>query len=401
MNRSWVRWIVLGCLAWSAACAPAPTRAPEPTDSRLTGDQVATLLAAPLPANTLVPPPITPIATPDLTQASLPNPDLTATPTRDLTLYPMPGQATPTTGSGYPAPGQGVAESPPSGTALPTRTPAASVTPGGHVPDFTHIFVLVFENKEFGSVIGNSQMPVLNRLARENTLLTQYYAVRHPSLPNYVALIGGDTFNIDSDCETCYVNSTSLPDLIEAAGRTWRTYQEDMPSACFTGGSSGEYAKKHNPFMYFDPIRTNAARCQAGVVPLTQLEADLTGGNMPDFAFITPNLCNSGHDCGLDVSDAWIGTQVDRIVASPAYDDSSLIVLTWDEGQGEHTCCGLTTGGGRVAAVLISPLAKTGFEDDTPYSHYSLLATIADAWKLPRIGHAADAETSVIMAPWE
>jgi hypothetical protein len=78
-----------------------------------------------------------------------------------------------------------------------------------------------------------------------------------------------------------------------------------------------------------------------------------------------------------------------------------LIVLTWDEGQGEHSCCGLSTGGGRIATVLISPLAKNGFEDVTPYTHYSLLRTISEAWGLPLVGHAADAETNLITAPWK
>src|SRR5215210_5696501 len=120
---------------------------------------------------------------------------------------------------------------PPTLTPLPTMT--ATATPKPLVPNFGHIVLILFENKEFGSVIGNSLMPGYNQLAREYTLLTQYYAIRHPSLPNYLALIGGDTFGIEVNCNDCFVNVSSLPDLIESSGRTWRSYQEDMPEPCF------------------------------------------------------------------------------------------------------------------------------------------------------------------------
>src|SRR5690349_623575 len=102
-------------------------------------------------------------------------------------------------------------------TETPTPTPSPTLTPTPTpkplVPNFQHIVLILFENKEFGSVIDNPQMPTYNQLARENTLLTQYYAIRHPSLPNYLALMGGDTFRIDRNCNDCFVNATSLPDL--------------------------------------------------------------------------------------------------------------------------------------------------------------------------------------------
>ena len=278
----------------------------------------------------------------------------------------------------------------------------SSPTPRPLVPNFRHIIVVVFENKEFGTVIGNPDMPVFNRLAGENTLLSQHYAPTHPSLPNYLALIGGDTFDIHSDCEDCFVDAPSLPDLIEASGRTWKTYQEDMPRPCFVG-SRGDYAMKHNPFIYFDSIRLDAARCERSVVPLPALSADLAAGALPNFVFITPNLCNDAHDCSLGIADAWLSNLMDELV--PALDASGqwyLIVLTWDEGQGKHSCCGLPEdAGGRVATVLVSPQVKHGFEDVTPYTHYSLLKTIAEAWGLPYLGHAADENNALIVAPWQ
>jgi len=282
------------------------------------------------------------------------------------------------------------------------NTPEPTATPKPLVPHFERIVIIIFENKEFGTVIGNPEMPNFNKLASEYTLLTQFYAVTHPSLPNYIALMGGDTFGIKSDCNDCFVNAPSLPDLIEASGRTWKTYQEDMPKPCYVGDAYN-YAQKHNPFIYFDPIRLDSARCERSIVPLTALQTDIDSGSLPNFLFVTPNLCNDAHDCGLDVADAWLTDLLGRLV--PALDKQGpnyLLVLTWDEGQGSHSCCGLPLlAGGRIPVVFYSSLVKNGFEDSTPYTHYSLLKTIAEAWGLPYLGHAADDNNVLITAPWK
>lgn len=284
-----------------------------------------------------------------------------------------------------------------------TATAVPSATPAPLVPDFSHIVVIVFENKEFGTVIGNGRMPYFNQLAKSYTLLTQHFAVAHPSLPNYLALISGQTFGVDFDCAKCLYEAVTLPDLIEASGRTWKTYQEDMPTACYEGSDYGLYAIKHNPFMYFEPIRADSERCSRSVVPFTQLYADVTAGELPSFSFITPNLCNDAHDCGLDTADQWL--QGLMLILHPALDATAepyLIILTWDEGQGEHSCCGLPEdAGGRVPTVLVSPQVRSGFEDETPYTHYSVLKTIAEAWQLPYLGHAAEEQNTLILAPWK
>ncbi len=277
-----------------------------------------------------------------------------------------------------------------------------AVIPTTNIPSFDHILVILFENRSYDQVIGDQSLPTFNALAGQNVLLTDYHAVRHPSLPNYIALTGGDTFGITTDCTTCFVNATSLPDLIEASGRSWKTYQEDLPSPCFVG-SSGNYAQRHDPFIYFDPIRDNAARCKRSVVPFTELAADLQAQKLPDFAFIVPNLCNSGHDCNLVVADGWLKALVGSLQGSPALGNKSLIFITFDEASSDNSsCCGLSqSAGGRVAAILISPQAKSSFQDATPYSHYSLLKTILQAWKLPDLGFTANKETQPITAPWK
>jgi phospholipase C len=294
----------------------------------------------------------------------------------------------------------------PTATDLPAPTftpiPLPTMTPKPLVPNFEHIVIIMFENKEFGSVIGNSAMPNYNKLAGEYTLLTQYYAVTHPSLPNYLALMGGDTFGIDSDCHECFVNAPSLPDLIEATGRTWKTYQEDMPKPCYVGDTN-IYVQKHNPFIYFDKIRLDAARCERSIVPLSALQTDLQSGSLSNFIFITPNLCNDAHDCELSVSDAWLTNLLGSLV--PALDATGkpyLLVMMFEEGQGKHSCCGLPAeAGGRVPVVFYSPQVKNGFEDSTPYTHYSLLKTISESWGLPYLGHAADVNNSLIVLPWK
>jgi len=287
-------------------------------------------------------------------------------------------------------------------TAEPGQPQASNLSPNSLVPVFEHVVIIMFENEDFGNVIGNANMPQFNRLAQDNTLLTEYDAIRHPSLPNYIALIGGDTFGIDSDCNDCFVDAPSLPDLIEASGRSWKTYQEDMPQPCYLGDTE-LYAQKHNPFVYFDPIRLDQERCERSVVPLTELEADIQDGTLPNFIFISPNLCNDAHDCSLNVADQWLADRLAQLV--PALDEIGkpyLVVLIFDEGERHRTLFGLPVrSGGRIPVILISPLAKEGFQDDTSYSHYSLLKTIAISWNLPYLGHAADESTNLITAPWK
>src|SRR5207248_535827 len=212
--------------------------------------------------------------------------------------------------------------------------------------------VLMLENHSFSDVIGSSAAPYLNGLALQWSLATDYSGVSHPSLPNYLALIGGDTFGVTSDCTECFVSAPSLPDRLEAAGKTWRAYMEGMPGPCYRG-SAGLYAQKHDPFIYFDDIRTEPARC-AQIVPYSSLATDFSSpATAPDFAFITPNLCDDGHDCPLSTADAWLSREVPGLLGSPAFSGSpSLLVITYDEGEG---------GDNRVATVLIGSGVKQGY----------------------------------------
>jgi hypothetical protein len=134
---------------------------------------------------------------------------------------------------------------------------------------------------------------------------------------------------------------------------------------------------------------------------MTQLDTDLKNNTLPDFAWITPNECNNSHDCSSTVADSFLGAQVNKILSSPAFDKNSLLIVTFDEGSSSATCCGLSGGGGHIATILISPLVKSGYQDTTPVTHYSLLKTIEKSWGMPYILHAGDLETNLITAAWK
>jgi hypothetical protein len=278
----------------------------------------------------------------------------------------------------------------------PGQIPSTIYVPAPHaLPSFSHIFLIVMENREYSDVVGASDAPYLNGLARTYGLATTSYAISHPSLPNYLALLGGDTFGIQSDCTTCFVAAPNLVDALEAGHKTWRAYMEGLPSPCFVGDAY-PYAQKHDPFIYFDDIRTNAGRCQQ-IVPLTQLPSDLAGAQVPDFVWITPNLCSDMHDCTTAQGDAWLASLVPRILASPAWRQGGALFITWDEGATNDGCCQYAAGG-HIATLVISPVGKPHYRSSTPYDHYSLLRTITDAWGLSQVGHTDSPATSPFAA---
>lgn len=255
---------------------------------------------------------------------------------------------------------------------------AQSATPP--VPAFDHIFVVVFENKELGSVLGTRSAPTFNQYARTYARLTQSYAVAHPSLPNYLALVSGSTFGIRSDCTDCLVSAQSLADTIEASGRTWKTYAESLPRPGYLGAFSGRYAKKHDPFAYFRPIANDPQRARR-IVPLAQLTSDRVADRLPDFGFIVPNMCNSMHDCSVRTGDRWLGKTVGPLLRIPR----AVVFVTFDEGASS------LRGGGHIATLALGTAVKPRSVLRGVTTHYGLLRTIEDAWGLPRLGASARA----------
>src|SRR5439155_27175541 len=146
------------------------------------------------------------------------------------------------------------------------------------MPSFDHVIVIVMENQEYESIIGSADAPYINGLAQQYGLATNYFAVTHPSLPNYMALTSGDTF-FTTDCVGCQTTAANLADRIEASGRSWTAYMEDMPAAC-SATDSGLYAAKHNPFVHYTDIVSNAGRCASHVVPFSNFSSDLANGRL-------------------------------------------------------------------------------------------------------------------------
>ena len=297
----------------------------------------------------------------------------------------------------------GCSSSPPTTPGAPSTT-ASPASTGGKAT--TRVIVVVEENHSIGQIIGSPQAPFLNRLAAKGTLLTSYFAITHPSLPNYIAMISGDTQGITSDCGGCNLDAPNLADQLEAAGISWKAYMEDLPAPCSDAHTAGAYAKKHDPFMYFASVRSDPGRC-AKVVPLGQLDADLAAGQLPRLVFVTPNLDHDMHGAGeggddatlVAAADRWLEGFYGKLAASSAWRDGTRLVVTWDEGGGggKLGCCGGLAAGGRVATFVTGPGVQPA-RDDATYSHYSLLRSIERLFHLPLLGHAGDPSTATIPA---
>jgi hypothetical protein len=283
--------------------------------------------------------------------------------------------------------------------ALPIQrhpSPVARATTGAPA----HIAVIVMENEEYGDIVGSPSAPFLGALARRYALATGMYAITHPSLPNYLALTGGSTFGIDSDCTSCSIGASSIVDQLESAHLSWRAYMEDLPSgtgppgtrragSCFTGASAGEYAKKHDPFAYYTRVVENPRWC-ANIVPLTQLTDDEGNGRLPRFLWITPNLCHDMHDCSVSTGDRFLAGLVPPLLRSLGR--GGLLFLTWDEGSSDDGCCRLASGG-HIVTIVAGPGARAHARLRLPTDHYSVLQTIEDLLGLRRLRGAACACT--------
>src|SRR6266542_4410091 len=264
-----------------------------------------------------------------------------------------------------------VAEPP---TIAPTATPSPSPTP------LPHVFVIVMENRSLTTALRSE---VINGLASNHALATNYRAVAYPSLPNYLALTSGSTHGV-IDNGYYALPAGGIGAQLTQAAIPWRAYMEGMTDAgCMR--SPYPYALKHNPFAYY------GGGCPTNVVPIEALDADLEGVT-PNFVWITPGLCHDGHDCALDVAGAWLDGLVSRIVASDAWRSGGMLFIVWDEGDGGDT---------NLVPLIVLTKHGTGIRVESEYDHYSLLATIEDLFGLPRLGAAAAARplTQLIASP--
>src|SRR5580704_17826569 len=328
-----------------------------------------------------------------------------------------------------------------------------AVSAAAQRPPIRHVFTIVLENKSYDETFGPSSLaPYLSKqLTAQGELLTNYYAIGHNSLDNYIALVSGQAPNVttQSDCQIyqdfipgspvqvdvngqivgqgCVFPSEikTVADQLTANQLTWRGYMEDMSEPCLhpalntqdqtqTAKPGDQYAARHNPFVYFHSI-IDGPSCAASDVPLTQLPIDLKHyATTPNYVFITPNLCHDGHDSpcvdgepgGLVSADAFLQKWVPQILGSPAYQRDGLLLILFDEAEfsgssaDSTACCnelpgpnsplpGIAgPGGGRVGAVVLSKFVRRGTVVSTPYNHYSMLRTIEGLFGLAYLGFA-------------
>ena len=246
----------------------------------------------------------------------------------------------------------------------------------GSVPTPDHVVVVMMENHAYSQVIGSSSAPYINSLKSSGADLTASYAITHPSQPNYFAIFSGATQGITDD--SCYTPGfSSAPNLaseLAAAGKSWASYNETLPSQGSTTCSSGKYARKHNPWFGFSNVPTSTAKTFA------QFPADYT--TLPTVSFVTPNLCSDMHDCSVATGDTWLKTNLGAY-ATWAKTHNSVLVVTFDEDN--------SLSGNKIATVFSGQPVKAGGSSATKYTHYNVLRTLEDMYGTSHAGNAASA----------
>lgn len=239
------------------------------------------------------------------------------------------------------------------------------------------VFTIVMENHSRADILGNPAAPFINTLAAQSAVAGGYHdSYVHPSEPNYFWMVAGQNFGVldDNDPASHHLASTShLADQLEAAGLTWKTYQDGMGAPCGLV-SHDRYAAKHNPFVYFNDVNgwdgqafQPSTRCTEHIVDLNQLDKDIAANSLPKYAFITPNLDHDMHDGTIAQGDAWLQEQVTKIVGTDAFNNGGVIFVLWDEGSNSAD---------DPPFIAVSPNAKANFVSTADYTTSSYLKTV-------------------------
>ena len=255
-------------------------------------------------------------------------------------------------------------------TLLSSTNASGSTRQTPPVPRLAHLVVVVFENEERSAVIGSSDATHFTSYANRYADLADYYAVSHPSLPNYLALVSGSTHGITSDCTSCGPWPTSIGTLLSRQGLSWGGYAEGYPS-------SSLFAKKHMPFLYFQGETSH-------VYPLTAFSP----ARLPAYAFVAPNLCNDGHSCPLSMADAFLAHFLPPLLRIP----NTAVFVVFDEGTTDER------GGGHIAGFVVGTAVKRHVTSNQPANHYTVLRTVEDALGLAHLG--ASASTPPLTGIW-
>ncbi|MFH9794727.1 alkaline phosphatase family protein [Streptomyces virginiae] len=258
------------------------------------------------------------------------------------------------------------------------RSAAPAAAAAAALPSYDHVVVVVYENKQYGEIIGSANAPYINQLANGGASLTGMKALTHPSQPNYFNLFSGSTQGITGD--GCYTpQSMTAPNLgqeLIAAGKTFATYNEDLPSEGSTACTNGQYAQKHNPWFAFKNVPLNTGKTWTQF-PQNNFAA------LPDLSFVVPNQCNDMHSCSVGTGDTWTRNNLDAY-AQWAKANNSLLVLTWDEDN--------YLGSNQIATVFHGAKVKTG-KYATAFNHHHLLRTFEDLFgTATHAGNAANVQ---------
>ena len=227
--------------------------------------------------------------------------------------------------------------------------------------NFKKVLVIVFENTEYTHAI---KQPFFSILTKEGALFTNFTAATHPSLGNYIAMIAGSTFNIKND-KPVDLPDNHIGDLLEEVKKDWKIYAEGYPGNCFLGTTSGDYVRKHVPFLSFTNVQKNPARC-AKVVEAKQFFEDFKNNKLPEFSMYIPDLNNDGHDTGVSYGDKWFKQHFDSILHSTQLPKDLLVVVTFDEG---------TSAKNQIYTLFFGANVAPGVVSAKPNNFYTLLKT--------------------------
>jgi acid phosphatase len=229
------------------------------------------------------------------------------------------------------------------------------------------------ENHSYSQIIGSSSAPYINSLAKQGALFTNSHAISHPSEPNYMAFTGGSTFGLSSDACPFTTAKANLGSELIAAGHSYSDYSESMPSPGYTGCTSGEYARKHNPAVSYTDLPATANQTFA------QFPANYA--NLPTVSLVDPNLLDDMHDGTIAQGDTWLKNNLSSYVTW-AMSNNSLLIITWDENDG--------SAGSHIATIFVGANIKPGSYSEK-INHYNVLRTLEDAYGLGHLGASAKA----------
>jgi hypothetical protein len=269
-----------------------------------------------------------------------------------------------------------------------------AVVPAGF-PRPSRVAVMVLENRSYDRVIGSPNAPYLNKLARRGALATRYFAISHPSLPNYIALTTGTTGEITRNCSSCDTERQSLVNQLDSRHISWRAYFESIPrNAAVSVTRAGRYNKHYNPFVYTESV-SDHPRARARVGGFGRLRRDLAQRRLPRFSWIAPNVRHDGHNHSLRKADRFAARTVPKVLR--ALGPNGVLYLTWDEGnRSDRAGAGPSPGGGHIALIAAGGAARRGATAPVSANHYALLRTIEANFGLPALGKAGSSSTPLL-----